>query len=122
MGKTPGKVRRRLSCFFTSTLLRCEPSSLLAEAARPLVEVAQHDLGPRQLGAVEDPLVALAEPPSLVPPLHERGAEVDVEDVDGVLLAQEHVRVEGAPALAAGHADVVVLHHPDREPAEDHVP
>src|ERR1051325_7539950 len=69
--------------------LEMRAEELGGEAARPLVEVAEHDLGPGQLGAMENPLVARAEPPALVPPLHERGAEVDVEDVDGVLLPQE---------------------------------
>ena len=70
---------------------------------------------------MQDPGAARAEPPALVPPLDERGAQVDVEHVHEVLGPDQYVRVEGPAPLVSHHADVVVLHDAQREAAQDDV-
>ena len=81
------------------------------QPARPLVEVAEHDLRARHAAVVDD----AGQPLRLVAPLEQRRAEVDVVEVQDVVVADLQVDALRQPRLAGLPAQVVLLMMLDRE-------
>src|SRR5262245_55055092 len=84
----------------------------------PLIEVSQHDFRSTQLFVVQYRLVHKLS--ALMPSLDERGAEMNVNNVQAATIRSD-VCAEAASLFAAANADVVVHRFEQRQAAQDDI-